>query len=212
MLEEVYKILRSGSAEASFRALSRVRLLELIVPDLKSPADAVWDGLARLDRYRQQFPSAPPELTNVVLVGALLVPLGLLQRRIPDAGHDPRGDRLAFGMLPISRKDLERLRQLVQTLPRLSDPNLPPRVARGLPGRPAFTDAVTWLEVFGDAPEMVAHWKQARHHRPAPAADGDDHARDAAHDAPPDQRPRRRRRRRRRRGRGRGNPPAAPTT
>ena len=49
MLEEVYKILRSGAAEASFRALSRVRLLELIVPDLKSPADAVWDapGAAR---------------------------------------------------------------------------------------------------------------------------------------------------------------------
>ena len=88
------------TAEASFRALGRVRLLELMTPELKSPGDAVWDALARLDRYRQQFPSAPPELTNVVLVGALLVPIGLLQRRIPEAGHDPRGDRLAFGMLP----------------------------------------------------------------------------------------------------------------
>jgi poly(A) polymerase len=207
MLEEVFKILRSGAAEASVRALGRVRLLELLVPDLRSPSDAVWDSLARLDRFRQQFPSAPAELTTVVLIGTLLVPLGVLQRR-PEPSHDGRGDRVGFGMLPVSRRDLERLRYLLQLLPRLTDPNLPPRVARSLPLRPAFTDALTWLEMFGDAPDMVEHWKHARHHRPPqPEREAPDHARDAAHDAPPDQPPRRRRRRRRRRrGRGRGGP------
>ena len=58
LLEEYFKILRSGSAEASFRALERVRLLELMTPELKSPPEALWDSLARLDRYRQQYPVA----------------------------------------------------------------------------------------------------------------------------------------------------------
>jgi poly(A) polymerase len=213
LIEELYKILRSGAAEASVRALGRVRLLELMAPDLKVPPDAIWDSLARLDRYRQQFQAAPAELSNVVLIGALLVPLGLLRRRAPDASQDGRGDRFEFGMLPVSRKDVERLRQMFQLLPRLTDPNLPPRVARSIHHRPAFSDAVTWLEIFGDAPEMVDQWKRARHHRAqaADAGQGADHARDAAHDAPPDGQPRvRRRRRRRRRRRGRGGPSGGP--
>src|SRR5204863_8669740 len=90
MLEEYFKILRSGHAEASFRALGRVRLLELITPELKSPSEAVWESLARLDRYRQQFPSAPAELTNTILAGALLLPIGALDRR-PTASHGEPG-------------------------------------------------------------------------------------------------------------------------
>jgi poly(A) polymerase len=205
LMEEIYKILRSGAAEASLRALGRVRLLELMAPDLNAPAEDVWDSLARLDRYRQQFPAPPPELSTVVLIGALLMPLGLLRRHVPHTGPDGRGDRFEFGMLPVPRKDVERLRHMLQLLPRLTDPNLPPRVARNLHHRPAFSDAVTWLEIFGDAPEIVEHWKRARHHRTqaADAPQGAEHARDAAHDAPPDGQPRRRRRRRRRR-RGRG--------
>ena len=118
LMEEYFKILRSGYAEATFRALDRVRLLELITPELASrPATRVWDSLARLDQYRQRFPSAPPELTNTILIGALLEPLGVLKRPAALGGHraDPRGDKLAFGMLPVARNDLERLRQLVQT-------------------------------------------------------------------------------------------------
>ena len=80
---------------------------------------------------------------------------------------------MSFGALPVARKDLDRLRQLLQTVPRLLDPPLPPRVARGLPHRPSFADAVTWLEVFGDDPAIVEHWKELRAAnppRPAPAA------------------------------------------
>ncbi len=216
LMEEYFKILRSGYAEASFRALERVRLLELVTPDLRSGSEAVWDSLARLDRYRRRFPTAPPELTSVVLVGALLVPLGVLNRRPPDAGADRPDGRVAFGMLPISRKDVDRLQQLQQMLPRLVDPNLPPRVVRSLPHRPSFADAVTWLDVAGDAPDVVERWKLvgARHRPPhhhggrgqaaagAPAepAEGADGA------AMPTGR-RRRRRRRRRRGAGPGPGP-----
>ena len=35
LLEEYYKMLRSGAAQASFQALGRVRLLELITPELQ---------------------------------------------------------------------------------------------------------------------------------------------------------------------------------
>ena len=233
LLEEYFKILRSGSAEASFRALARVRLLELMTPELKSPPAALWDSLARLDRFRLQTPAAPPELTNVILLGALLHPIGALNRRMPDRGsgnEDGFPERVNFGALPVARKDLDRLRQLLQTLPRLTDPLLPPRVIRGLPHRPSFGDTVTWLEVFGDDPAAVETWKALRaanpprpshphghghrrpHHPPvhgqpaagqaaAPEGEGDGAQPDSPAGA--DGAPRRRRRRRRRR-RGRG--------
>jgi poly(A) polymerase len=231
LMEEYFKILRSGCAEASFRALARVRLLELITPELADPPDALWDALARLDRFRQRFPAAPPaELTSVVLAGSLLVPLGVLNKPAPDPA-DPRPDRLSFGMLPVSRKDLDRLRQLVQTLPRLLDPHLPPRVVRSLPHRPSFADTVTWLEIFGDAPDLVERWKHARAQdrpHPHPQAHGRPHGHGPAHGHghghaqhtqhhghaagaqaegvdQPGRRRRRRRRRRRGRGKGSGN-------
>ena len=201
LMEEYFKILRSGYAEPAFRALDRVRLLELITPELASPPDALWDALARLDRYRQRFPNVPLELSNTVLVGSLLVPIGVLERPVRRDTPDDRADRISLGMLPVARRELDRLRQITQLVPRLIDPALPPRVARSMHHRPAFSDTVVWLEIFGDAPDAVERWKQARHTRqhtpsgPAPAADGGNEA------APPVGKRRRRRRRRRRRGR-----------
>ena len=172
MLDEYFKVLRSGYAEASFRALARVRLLELITPELKSPPAALWDGLAALDRYRQRFPSAPLELTNPVLIGTLLVPIGALNRRMPDRGpgRDTDMDKVSFGALPVARKDLDRLRHMLITLPKLSDPALPPRVARGLPGRPSFPDTLTWFEIFGGDATVLEQWQALK--RPAPASHG----------------------------------------
>jgi poly(A) polymerase len=163
LMEEYFKILRSGYAETTFRALDRVRLLELVTPELAAAPDPVWDSLARLDLYRAKHAAAPADLTTTVLIGALLVPLGVLRRpaALRDAG-DFREERLSFGMLPVPRRDLERLRQLMQTVPRLADPALPPRVARGLPHRPAFADSVTWLDIFGDAPDLVERWRHVR--------------------------------------------------
>jgi poly(A) polymerase len=173
MLEEYFKVLRSGYAEASFRALARVRLLELITPELKSPPEALWDGLAALDRYRQRFPSAPLELTTPVLIGTLLVPIGALNRRMPDRGaRDADIDKVSFGALPVARKDLDRLRHMLLTLPKLSDPALPPRVARGLPGRPSFPDTLTWFEIFGGDATVLEQWQALKVTRPAPAAHG----------------------------------------
>ncbi len=207
LMEEYYKILRSGAAEASFRALDRVRLLELVTPELRGAPEPVWDSLGRLDQYRRQFPAAPPELTNPILLGSLLLPLGTLQRQ--PAAPGARGDRVSFGMLPAARRDLERIRQLTMLLPRLSDSDLPPRVVRSLPHRPAFADALVWLEIFGDAPELIAHWKQVHHAHPSPArVPHHGRAQPAAEgtDEPEAARGRRRRRRRRRRRGGRRRP------
>ncbi len=60
LLEEYFKILRSGYAESTFGALGRVRLLELITPELNLRRTPLWDGLAALDRYRPNFPAARP--------------------------------------------------------------------------------------------------------------------------------------------------------
>ena len=206
LMEEYFKILRSGYAEPAFRALDRVGLLELITPELASPPDSVWEALGRLDRYRQQFPNVPLELTNTVLIGSLLVPLGALNRPVRREA-DERGDRISLGMFPVARREVDRLRQITQLMPRLVDPALPPRVARSMPHRPVFSDSVVWLEIFGDAPDAVEKWKQARqarqqhhHHRPASPGNETPVEGDAAAPAPGG---RRRRRRRRRRGRGR---------
>jgi poly(A) polymerase len=201
LLEEYFKILRSGYAEASFRALGRLRLLELVTPEMKDAPDAVWDSLARLDAHRRQFPAPPPEFTTTVLIGSLLVPLGALDRpRAPV--EDPRHqERVGFGMLQVAKKDLERLRHLRLMLPKLTDPALPPRVARGLVHRPSFADALCWLGIFGDSPAVVEHWQQARAHRQPhpPAAEPGNEA--PEHGQPPHDQPLRRRRRRRRRRR-----------
>jgi poly(A) polymerase len=192
LLEEYFKILRSGYAEASFRALARVRLLEVITPELASPSDAIWDSLARLDRYRQDTPEAPPEFTNAVLIGALLEPLGLLRT------SGSKDERVTFGTLPVARRDLERLRQVKLIVPRLTQQDLPPRLERSLPLRPAFADAVTWLEVVANDPDGAAPWKRLRAARPAKSG-GSKAAGESAT---------KRRRRRRRRG-GRRRKPAS---
>src|SRR5207237_313208 len=78
LLEEYYKILRAGAAEKSFRWLADVGLLEPISTELHHGAtDALWRSLAAVDRYRRQFDATPNTLTNSILLGSLLVPLGV---------------------------------------------------------------------------------------------------------------------------------------
>jgi poly(A) polymerase len=197
LLEEYYKILRSGYAEAAFRTLDRLGLLELMTPELRDPSDDVWDSLARLDAYRRHFQEPPPELTNAILIGALLVPAGLITRRPSGSTADTR---VSFGMLPIARRDLDRLGQVVSLVPRMLEPDPPLRVTRSLPQRPAFRDALLWLEIFTDAPDELAAWAALR--SSAPAVDGHEG------DGTPGTGQRKRRRRRGRRRGGRGKTPA----
>jgi poly(A) polymerase len=194
LIEELYKLLRSGASESAFTMMAERRLLEPIAHELQRHADArLWRSLAALDAYRRRFEDIPDTLTNPILLGSLLIPLGYSLRSLlpaPGAGDDRRKEpRLSIGMLPLARRDVERLRQILALQQRLMDMNLSPRAKRALMHRGPFKEAMTWLEIHGGAPEVVEHW------RGFIEAAGTYEGEGASTDKPP----RRRRRRRRRR-------------
>lgn len=83
LIEEYYKILRSGAAEVTFRALVEHRLLEPVTPEIQRGAKnvALWESLTALDAYRRKFESAPATLRNPILLGSMLIPLGLMPKK-----------------------------------------------------------------------------------------------------------------------------------
>jgi poly(A) polymerase len=179
LIEEIYKILRSGSAERAFRELAEVGLLTHMAPELLQIDDeGLWEFLGGLDEYRQRFDSTPETLTNPVLLGSLLVPRGFTGRRpfrlersdrdieAETAGERRRREReewrdprATLGVLPVARRDVERLRQILGMQRRMLDMESSPRTKRGLLGRGPFAEALTWLEIHGHAPEIVEHWR-----------------------------------------------------
>ncbi len=94
LIEEYYKILRSGAAEATFRALVEHRLLEPVTPEIQRGAKnvALWESLAALDAYRRKFESAPATLRNPVLLGSMLIPLGLMPKKSHSRFHEDLDD------------------------------------------------------------------------------------------------------------------------
>jgi hypothetical protein len=134
-------------------------------------------------------------LTNAILMGTLLAPLGIT------VSHGREAPLPRLGVLPLARRDVERLRQLWALQRRLRDTSASPRAQRAIAHRHIFPDALTWLEIHGQSPDLVAHWKaltpQSGESAEAgpPAADGETPG------------PFTRRRRRRRRGRRRFTPP-----
>ena len=198
LMEEIYKVMRAGAAEKTFRGLVETGLLAAIAPEVPGRiTPAFWQSLAAVDAYRRN--TAPGEtLPNALLLGSLLLPLGLLDQ------HHGRTKELGarFGMLPLARRDVEHLRQILMIQRHLRDLDAPVRHRRSVMHRSSFPGAVAWLELHGNAPHIVTMWKALLA----------EHALDAGSaPLPGDLLPRRRRRRRRRRGGG-GNtaPPSAP--
>src|SRR5688572_3314060 len=190
LLEEYFKILRSGHAAEAFRQLRSTGLLKAITPELAAAPEPLWRAIAALDRYRAGFDSAPDTLSNAILAGTLLQPLGLVNRRNRFSA-DPLERRVELGLLPIPRRDMERLQQIVALQQRLLDVQAPARAQRALLHRSTFAEALTWLEVHGDRPEVVAHWR----HLQAQGVQQQPHAGAEAAPAGPFQRRRRPRRR-----------------
>jgi poly(A) polymerase len=158
LIEEYYKILRTGASASVFRTAARLGLLEAITPELQRAAgtEDVWQSLERLDAYRQRFASVPDAFSNPVLLGSLLVPLGLSL----DGGHPVREAATPWlGTLPVARRDIERLAQLLALQRRLRDPNVSQRSARALMARGAFPYALAWLEIHGDATDAAGRWR-----------------------------------------------------
>jgi poly(A) polymerase len=185
LLEEYYKILRAGSAEKAFRGLAEVGLLQPISSELHhGAAEPLWQALASLDGYRRRFDSTPDTLSNGILLGTLLVPLGISLNpprsaatersasaaeeadAAPEGAQSSRSDRRPrrlpgprLGELPLARRDIERLRLIVSLQRRLRDVTVSPKAQRALAHRSVFREALTWLEIHGDAPDLVEHWK-----------------------------------------------------
>jgi len=114
----------------------------------------------------------------------------------------PKPPVLKIGLLPIARKDSERLRQVLALQGRLRDLESSPRAKRALMHRGPFEDALTWLEIHGRVPEIVEHWRgfiEALGAQPTPPGEGEG----AAVGSGPGEAPRRRRRRGGRRRGGR---------
>jgi poly(A) polymerase len=165
LIEEFYKLLRTGASERAFRMMAERRMLEPIAAELQRGArEPLWRSLAALDAYRRRFEDIPESLTNAILLGSLLVPLGHSWRSLsppPSSGDgEPRREpRLALGMLPLARRDIERLGQILGLQRRLLDMNLSPRARRALTHRGPFKEALTWLDIHGENPEVLEHWK-----------------------------------------------------
>jgi poly(A) polymerase len=182
LIEEFYKLLRSGSSADAFRMAGERRLLEPIAPELQRGAGPeLWESLSALDAYRRRFDTTPETLTNAILLGSMLLPLGHTLRSLSpppvpeserqppkptaDAGEQvrriaPRKEpRLSLGMLPLARRDVERLRQILGLQRRLTDMTLSPRARRALTHRGPFREALTWLEIHGHAPDVLEHWR-----------------------------------------------------
>ena len=200
LIEELYKLLRSGSSERAFQMLAERGLLEPISRHLQVNAKPpLWRSLSALDAYRRRFESIPDTLTNAILMGSLIVPLGHSLQTLTPPLHDSdttKEPRLSMGMLPLARRDVERLRQILSMQRRLMDMTSSPRARRALMHRGPFRDALTWLDIHGQAPEVVEHWRGFI--EAAGTYEGD---------AQEGERPRRRRRRRRGRRRPFRSPP-----
>ena len=169
LLEEYFKILRSGRSVRAFRALGEARLLEHISPEVTTPlAPAVEASLTRLDAYRERFDTFPDALTTPILLGSLIVPLGMMAQergRLDDEEDEaeeeapPRRVAVRLGALPVARRDVERLAQILVLQRRLLDVGAPSRAQRSLVHRGVFPEALAWLDIHGEAPELVEHWQ-----------------------------------------------------
>src|SRR5687768_3652974 len=188
LMEEIYKVMRAGAAEKTFRMLVETGLLAALAPEVPGRiTDMFWQSLAAVDNYRRAFKRNPESLANAILLGSLLIPLGLLDQ------HHGRTKELGarFGILPLARRDVEFLRQVLMLQRHLRDANASPRHKRGVMHRTAFPSALMWLELHGGVPAVVESWRALHAQALTPGPE------DAL--APVDAAPRRRRRRRRRR-------------
>jgi len=234
LLEEFYKILRMGTARETFVRLHEVGLLAFLLPAaaraLARDGEALLGSLSRLDDYRNAQVPATEALTNSILMGSLLVPIGVPLKRdargrerdrarrkegVPASAVDddieaeleaaeeaPTPGAAEPLTMPFARRDLDRLRLILFAQGRLRDAHASLGARRLLASRHYFPEALTWLEIHGglDGREVAQRWRQLESEPEPPA-----HVTDAASAPEAPAAPRRRRRRRRRR-----RPVAAP--
>ncbi len=110
ILEEFYKILRQGRSRETFLMLHDYGLLAYLLPEadraLAGGGEALLGSLSRIDEYRRAGLATPDQLTNPLLMGSLLVPLGVPLRRVVAAPSPRRSAAEADGAEPEPRDDV----------------------------------------------------------------------------------------------------------
>jgi poly(A) polymerase len=182
ILDEFYKILRQGRSRETLQQLHDLGLLAYLLPEadqaMANGGERLLGSLARLDEYRNAGRAAPEDLTNALLMGTLLVPLGVPLARVnvppavrrredaarpPDPPEDVAAEIAALGgaeeedqpsgptnlILPFARRDLDRLRLILLAQRRLLEAGSPPAARQAVLGRNYFEEAVRWLEIHG---------------------------------------------------------------
>jgi len=85
ILDELYKVLRQGASRQTFQMLYDLGLLAYLLPEaektISEEGERLLGSLSRLDDYRNAGLATPEDLTNPLLMGTLLVPLGVPLRR-----------------------------------------------------------------------------------------------------------------------------------
>ena len=232
ILEEFYKILRQGQSRRTFEMLHEYGLLAYLLPEadvaIAEGGDALLGSLDRLDAYRNSGPADPETLTNPLIAGSLLVPLGVPLKRVaaPTPAWRRRGaeavpvedldtEIAALGgeedgepevpspqpevVLPFARRDLERLRLMILAQRRLREAESP-SARQALASKTYFDEALRWLDIHGgsEGRDLAAHWRRVG--RKTDQAASGAHAAPAAEGEKKRAAPRKRRRRRRRPG------------
>jgi len=241
ILEEFYKILRQGRSRETFQKLHDLGLLAYILPEadqaISKSGERLLGSLARLDAHRNAGGATPEQLTNPLLMGSLLVPLGVPLRRVAvppaprrreeastreDSPEDVAAEIAALGgaeeedapsgpanlILPFARRDLDRLRLILLAQRRLREASSPSSARQAVLGRSYFEETLRWLEIHG-GPEGQALAAHWRGLAPVGEAPSPEAAAEggAAAAEPPPEERRPRRRRRRRRRRPRLDAP-----
>src|SRR5205823_6541115 len=116
--------------------------------------------------YRARFDSTPDTLTNAILLGSLLVPLGILL-----GSGRPKDPLPTLGALPLARRDVERLRQLLGLQRRLRDAAGSPRAQRALAHRSIFPEALTWFDIHGGDRDVIENWMRVLAQAPVEGED-----------------------------------------
>jgi poly(A) polymerase len=96
ILEEFYKILRQGAARRTFQSLHEIGLLAYLFPEadraIAEGGEAILGSLARVDEYRNAGHASVEQLSNSLLLGTMLVPLGGPLRRPAPPQRRARAD------------------------------------------------------------------------------------------------------------------------
>jgi poly(A) polymerase len=86
ILDEFYKILRQGRSRETFQKLHELGLLAYLLPEadqaITDSGTRLLGSLGRLDEHRNAGLANREQLTNPLLMGSLLVPLGVPLRRV----------------------------------------------------------------------------------------------------------------------------------